>query len=146
MDISKRLSVTGITLLLALGLAACDRNDGDNSRGSTNSGQVQNDTDTQNGLNNAENSLDNAGQKMENTLAKAGENLDDSAITAKVKTAILAEPGLESLQINVDTVQNVTVLTGTVDSQEKSDRAQQVAAAVEGVKSVENKLVVQPSS
>lgn len=131
MDISKRLSVTGISLLLMLGVAACDKKDGDDPIGSsTNNSQVQNDT----------------GEKIENKLDKAEENLDDAAITAKVKTAILAEPGLKSLEISVDTVQNVTTLTGTVDSQQSSDKAQQVAAAVSGVKSVENKLVVQPSS
>lgn len=148
MDISKRLSVTGISLLLVMGVAACDKKNGDDPIGSSaNSGQVQNDTDhTQNVLDNAENSMDNAGQKIENNLAKAEENLDDAAITAKVKTAILAEPGLKSLQISVDTIQNVTTLTGTVDSQQSSDKAQQVAAAVSGVKSVENKLVIQPSS
>lgn len=141
MNISKRLSVTGISMLLVLGLAACDKKNGDDPIGSsTNDGQVQNDKD------HIKNDLDNAGEKLENKLDKAEENLDDAAITAKVKTAILAEPGLKSLEISVDTVQNVTTLTGTVDSPQNSDKAQQVAAAVSGVKAVENKLVIQPSS
>jgi predicted amino acid-binding ACT domain protein len=141
MNISKKLSVTGVSMLLVLGLAACDKKNGDDPIGSsTNDGQVQNDTD------HIKNDLDNAGQKLENKLDKAEENLDDAAITAKIKAAILAEPGLKSLQISVDTVQNVTTLTGTVDSQQSSDKAQQVAAAVSGVKAVENKLGIQPSS
>ena len=141
MNISKKLSVTGVSMLLVLGLAACDKKNGDDPIGSsTNDGQVQNDKD------HIKNDLDNAGQKLENKLDKAEENLDDAAITAKIKAAILAEPGLKSLQISVDTVQNVTTLTGTVDSQQSSDKAQQVAAAVSGVKAVENKLGIQPSS
>ena len=42
--------------------------------------------------------------------------VDDAAITAKVKTAIMAEPGLKATEINVDTKDAVVTLTGTVPS------------------------------
>ncbi|MFO1305707.1 MAG: BON domain-containing protein [Burkholderiales bacterium] len=75
----------------------------------------------------------------------AGAKIDDAAITTKVKAALMAEPGLRSLEINVDTRDNVVTLNGTVDSQEKKQRAMQLAQGVEGVKSVSDNLVVKPS-
>ncbi len=90
-----------------------------------------------------------AGDKMEQVAddlsaqsEKAGKELDDATITAKVKAAILAEEGLKVLQISVDTMKGVVTLTGSVDSQQHSDRAKEIAGAVAGVKDVENKLVV----
>ena len=88
------------------------------------------------------NSAERAGDKMASTAQKAGDKVDDAAITTKVKTALMAEPGLRSLEINVDTRDNVVTLNGTVDSQEKKQRAMQIAQGVEGVKSVSDNLVV----
>ena len=88
-----------------------------------------------------------AGQKMDQAAAtvkekteQAGDKLGDAAITAKVKTALIGEPGLKSLKIDVDTANGVVTLTGSVDSPQNLDRATQVAQAVEGVKSVDNRL------
>ena len=91
------------------------------------------------------NSAERAGDKMANATAKTGDKIDDAAITTKVKTALMAEPGLRSLEINVDTRDNVVTLNGTVDSQEKKQRAMSVAKGVEGVKSVSDNLVVKSS-
>jgi hypothetical protein len=68
--------------------------------------------------------------------------LDDAAITTKVKSAVLAEPGLKSLQINVDTKDAVVTLSGTVDTPELKSRAVQIAQSVQGVKSVNDNLSV----
>lgn len=86
-----------------------------------------------------------ATDKMANAADKAGAKIDDAAITTKVKAALMAEPGLRSLEINVDTRDNVVTLNGTVDSQEKKQRAMQLAQGVEGVKSVSDNLVVKAS-
>ncbi len=90
-----------------------------------------------------------AGEKMDQTAAgikqraeQAGDKLDDAAITAKVKTALIGEPGLKALQINVDTANGVVTLTGAVDTPQNLDRATQVAQAIHGVKSVDNRLSV----
>ena len=66
--------------------------------------------------------------------------VDDAAITAKVKTAIMAEPGLKATDINVDTKDAVVTLTGTVDSAPLKDKAKQIASGVSGVKSVQDNL------
>ena len=91
------------------------------------------------------NATNKAGDKMANTAEKTGDKVDDAALTAKVKTALMAEPGLRSLAIDVDTRDNIVTLNGTVDSQEKKQRAMQVAQGVEGVKSVSDNLVVKAS-
>jgi osmotically-inducible protein OsmY len=72
--------------------------------------------------------------------SKTAEVVDDAAITTKVKTAILAEPGLKSLEINVDTKDAVVTLSGTVDSPPMKDRAKEIATNVSGVRSVVDNL------
>lgn len=83
----------------------------------------------------------NAGQMTERVATAA----DDTAITAKVKAAILAEPGLKSLQIDVDTKNATVTLTGNVDSDMLRDRAKQIAMSTDGVKNVVDNLSVKPS-
>lgn len=69
-----------------------------------------------------------------------GEYLDDSAITTKVKAAIFNEPGLSSAEINVETFKGKVQLSGFVSSQDKINRAVEVARGVNGVQSVSNKI------
>lgn len=52
---------------------------------------------------------------------KAGVAIDDAAVTARVKAAIFTAPGLDTLQISVDTVKGVVRLSGLVDSRAQSD-------------------------
>jgi len=90
--------------------------------------------------------VNTVGVKIDEQGAKAGKVLDDVEITAKVKAAFFAEPGLKTLQISVDTVKGVVTLTGSVDTQPNSDMAKALAAAVAGVKEVDNRLMVKPNS
>jgi osmotically-inducible protein OsmY len=69
-----------------------------------------------------------------------GEYVDDSAITAKVKSAMLGSSGLKSTDINVETFKAVVQLSGFVDSQAQMSQAVKVAEAVGGVKSVKNDM------
>jgi osmotically-inducible protein OsmY len=71
-----------------------------------------------------------------------GQYVDDSVITTKVKAAIFEEPGLKTMQIEVKTYKGVVQLSGFVDTPQSVTRAGQVAATVNGVKSVENDLLV----
>ncbi len=71
--------------------------------------------------------------------------VDDSAITTKLKAAVLAEPGLKTLDINVDTKNGVVTLAGTVESPDLKERAVMLAQQVEGVRSVSDQLVVKPA-
>ncbi len=76
------------------------------------------------------------------TSESVGGYIDDSTITAKVKEAIVAAPGLSSLETKVETYKGVVQLSGFVNSQQDATRAGEVARAVAGVKSVQNNLIV----
>lgn len=69
-----------------------------------------------------------------------GEYVNDSAITAKVKAAILNDPSLKVAEINVETFKGVVQLSGFVSSQAAANKAVEVARAVGGVKSVKNDM------
>ena len=69
-----------------------------------------------------------------------GEYFDDSVVTTKVKTAILNDPELKVLQINVETFKGVVQLSGFVESKAMMDRAVEVTRGVAGVKSVKNDM------
>lgn len=76
------------------------------------------------------------------TTQAPGEYLDDSAITAKVKTAIFNEPGLKVMEITVETFRGEVQLSGFVSSRADAERAAEVARSVKGVKSVRNDMRV----
>ncbi len=119
-------------MIFAVGLAACDKPGPAEKAGRSIDQAAENVGDK----------MDGASHKLGEQSDKAGDTLDDAAITAKIKTAILAEPGLSVLQIHVDTIHGVTTLTGSVDSHKNMDKAKEIARAVAGVKKVDNKLVV----
>lgn len=68
--------------------------------------------------------------------------LADSAITTKVKAALLAEKGIPSTAISVETYESRVLLSGFVDSAAIRDKAGRVTTGVSGVKHVQNNLVV----
>lgn len=70
----------------------------------------------------------------------AGEYVDDSIITTKVKAAVLNDPTLKSAEINVETFKGVVQLSGFVNSAEDIQKAISVAAGVKGVTSVKNDM------
>jgi osmotically-inducible protein OsmY len=74
--------------------------------------------------------------------SSTGEYVDDSVITAKVKSLLAEDDFLKSFQISVETYKGVVQLSGFVDSQQTADRASQIAYGVQGVKSVKNDLIL----
>jgi len=71
----------------------------------------------------------------------AGEYIDDSIITAKVKEALLTDDLLKVTQIEVTTVNGVVKLSGTLESEQLVARAVGLVEALKNVKSVQNDLV-----
>jgi osmotically-inducible protein OsmY len=71
-----------------------------------------------------------------------GEYVDDTVITAKVKSAILGTPNLKSAEINVETFKGTVQLSGFVTSQANVNEAVAVAKNVKGVSSVKNDMRV----
>jgi len=72
----------------------------------------------------------------------AGEFVDDSVITTKVKALLAEDDFLKSFQISVETYKGTVQLSGFVDSQKDVDKAGEIARGVKGVKSVKNNLNV----
>ena len=64
----------------------------------------------------------------------------DAAITAKVKTALLADSKVKSTDIHVETDKGEVILSDFVDSEAQIDQAIQVASNINGVKKVTNKM------
>ena len=73
----------------------------------------------------------------------AGQNVDDSTITASVKTKLAADKIGSLTRIDVDTTRQVVSLNGVVESPDQKARAEQLASQVSGVKKVNNNLQVQ---
>ncbi len=76
------------------------------------------------------------------TRESTGQYVDDSTITAKVKSAIVGDPDLRTLDIHVNTYKGVVQLSGFVDSERVARRAEEVASRVRGVHDVKSDLVV----
>lgn len=66
----------------------------------------------------------------------------DGAITAAVKAALATDPTLSALQIEVSTREGVVTLQGPAPDEKSRQRAEVIAAAPKGVRSVENHLVL----
>jgi osmotically-inducible protein OsmY len=72
----------------------------------------------------------------------AGQAVDDATIGTKLKAAYAADPQLSALKINVDTTQGTVRLRGEVKNMAEWRKASEVARSVDGVKSVDNQLVI----
>jgi len=115
-----------------------------------------------------EEGAERAGQRVEEGARRAGDNLeegarqvgealdrgarelgrrarpvlDDAAITAKVKARLTADPEVNPLHIDVDTIEGRVTLNGIVTSRAHSDEAEKLARSTEGVVEVVNLLRV----
>jgi hyperosmotically inducible protein len=91
-----------------------------------------------------------AARDMQAAGSEAGqavsEGASDMAITAKVNAALAADDKLSALKINVDTESGRVALKGTAPDADSRDRATTLAAAVDGVVAVDNRLVVEKNS
>jgi len=127
-----RMGLLAASSTALLGLAACD-----NPRPAETAGKK------------IDQAVDKMGQKVDQFAErakeqgeKAGQAMDDTKITAAVKAGILTEPGLKVLKVDVDTQNGMVTLTGSADSDQDVQKATQIASAVQGVKSVDNRLAV----
>lgn len=73
-----------------------------------------------------------------------GETIDDTTITTRVKTAMLNDPAVGGLRIDVDTFKGVVTLSGRVKTPEERAQAIALARSVSGVSEVKDALQVIP--
>lgn len=72
----------------------------------------------------------------------AGQNIDDAATTASVKSTLVADKASNLTRVDVDTNGGVVYLNGTVESADQKSCAEQLTGRVDGVKRVVNNLQV----
>jgi osmotically-inducible protein OsmY len=136
MKASKNFKYFGIALLLVAGLSACEKPGPAETAGKK---IDQNVSDAGKKINE---SVEKVTEKIGEQRNKAGVAIDDTEITAKIKAAFLAESGLKTFQISVETDKGVVTLSGSVDTLRNSDMAKTMAGAVSGVSRVNNQLVL----
>ncbi len=73
----------------------------------------------------------------------AGETIDDSWISSKVKAKLAADPDVNKLDIDVDVLERVVTLSGTVKTDYARRHAEEIARHTKGVIVVKNRLVVE---
>ncbi|MBS1794220.1 MAG: BON domain-containing protein [Acidobacteria bacterium] len=73
-----------------------------------------------------------------------GQGVNDSWLWFKTRAALATTSELRESTINVDVVNDVVTLKGTVASAAEKTKAEQVAKGIDGVKSVKNELKVAP--
>ncbi len=124
MSTQRAISMYFVTSLAAVAMAAC--NPSDNTTAGQKVDGVVADAKT-------------ATKNAANTISTGAA---DVAITTKVKSALAADTKLSALKINVDTKDGNVALTGTAPDASARDMASTLVNAVEGVRSVDNRLVV----
>src|SRR5678816_4539049 len=75
-----------------------------------------------------------------------GDVVDDSTITSRVKTRFVEDKIVSANRIHVETLKGVVQLSGFATSEAERVRAAEIAAAVPGVKQVQNAISVKPVS
>lgn len=81
-----------------------------------------------------------AGCAGSSTQESTGEYLDNSVITAKVKSAFVNDKEVSALDIKVTTFKGEVQLSGFANTRAEIARAVEIARGVEGVKSVKNNI------
>ncbi|MFP3939379.1 MAG: BON domain-containing protein [Thermoanaerobaculia bacterium] len=76
------------------------------------------------------------------TTQPMGQQVDDATITTRVKRTLAGDPGVRAFELDVDTMDGVVTLRGSVDDPAASRQAEQLARDVRGVRSVQNRIQV----
>lgn len=74
------------------------------------------------------------------TGTTVGTEIDDSIITTKVKSKLLADQDIKGFDLKVETHKGDVLLSGFVDNQAQIDHAIMITRSIEGVKNVDNKV------
>jgi len=74
--------------------------------------------------------------------ASVGTVVDDSVLSAKLKSALIVDPTVKGIDVKVETRKGEVQLSGFVDDQSQIDRAMTIARNMEGVRSVDNKMTL----
>ena len=73
-----------------------------------------------------------------------GEYIDDTVITANVKTRLLSDERVAGTSVTVETLKGTVMLSGFAKSAADKAAAESIAKGVDGVKAVKNEISVRP--
>lgn len=90
----------------------------------------------------ARNTAADVRQSTEVAANKAEKAIEDTVITAKVKSALLADSTVKGLNIEVETQQGTVTLSGNAKSDMERTQAEKLAMGIEGVRGVVNRISV----
>jgi len=135
MELEHSFKAVFASMMIVSGLVACDKS------GPAETAGKKIDEVTENVSSAISNSVEKADQSVMRKADSASQEMDDSAITAKVKMALLNDSAIKSLKITVETEMGVVTLSGSAKNQDRIDRAVMLTNAVPGVQIVRNKLV-----
>lgn len=137
------LTVAAAVALAAASLAACDRSDDGRTVGQkVDSAVATTKQKVENARNDAAQGTREARRDMKDATSDTKNAVNDATITASVNAKLAGDRELSALRINVDTVDGRVALRGTAPSNAARERATQLASSVDGVRAVENELVV----
>lgn len=71
-----------------------------------------------------------------------GEYIDDTILTTRVKTALLNDPLVSGLAVNIETYKGTVQLSGFVKSVAERNRAVELARGVKGIRQVKNDILI----
>jgi osmotically-inducible protein OsmY len=114
----------GFSIALAMALAACGRNEPAEPQPQA---QVEE-------------------SRQVEKAAEKGKPLTENSLTQIVKAALESESSLDARKIDVENRDGVVALHGLVQSEEQKEKAGRIVGSVGGVKSVDNRLSVDPSA
>ena len=130
-------------LALVAALAGCSKHDDERTAGQKLDGAI---ADAKQAGNDAKadtrQAMDKAENKLKDATASASEAANDATIVTKINAALVADDRLKATKIDVRAEDGRVTLTGTAPDAGSQARATTLASAVQGVKSVDNQLVV----
>lgn len=85
-----------------------------------------------------------AGCAVTRDQSTVGEYVDDAAITARVKAKFADDAAVSAMSISVETLRGTVQLSGFAKSAQEKNRAEVVARGTQGVRRVDNSIVVRP--
>lgn len=138
-----RIAIVLSTTAAALALAACGQKNEETTVGQKVDSAI---ATTQTAATEAKQEMGQAVDQVKQSTAELAASAEvsatDMAITSKVNAALAADDQLKALQINVDTRAGHVTMSGPAPDASSRERATVLAKAVDGVVSVDNRLVV----
>ena len=143
-QLNSKVLLASMIVALALTLAACDRPPSEDSIERSFETSVENvHRDLIQAASTTGNTVEKGHDKGGQTLTEADHAVNNIALAARVKAALIGARALDSSNIKVGATTNgVVTLTGSAEDATKRDLAERLTSSVEGVTVVRNDIMI----